>query len=185
MNIFTVFLLALALSADAFTVSVTNGLCFKTSKSKMKLLSAFCFGFFQGIMPYIGYKFGNIYLNFISFFNGFFTLFILTFLGLNMIFSSLKDRKNDNISKSKSFSYKLIFLQAFATSIDALSVGIALAEEKINIINVSIIIFLVTFLMCIIALKIGKKIGDMLKDKAEIIGGIILILIGIKLFFGF
>ncbi len=183
MNIITMFFLALGLSADAFTVSVTNGICYKDINEGRKFFSACCFGLSQGLMPCMGYYFGNMCQKFITFFDRWLILIILCFLGINMIFSTLKEKKKPDCSISpKIFSYNLIFMQTIATSIDALSVGIALATENVNIISCAFIIAVVTFGLCQIGLKIGEKFGNFLKDKAEITGGIILILIGIKLF---
>ena len=183
MNFFTVFLLALALSADAFTVSLTDSLAYKNLTKKNKIFIALCFGFFQGLMPCIGSVLGNICKNFILKFSHILALFILSFIGINMIYSAFKSKEEKCTDISMNFSYRLIFMEAIATSIDALSVGIALTAENINIIYSAGIIAFVTTFICILAFKIGKKIGDILKDKAEIIGGVILILIGLKLFF--
>ena len=175
-------LLAIGLSMDAFAVSVTNGMCKKNIKFGWTFLMALTFGVFQGIMPVIGYFIGSKFSRYVSKYDNYIALALLGFIGVQMIISGIKSRKNIQTVVLKMTLGDLI-IQAFATSIDALSVGVSFAVMDINIVYASAVICATTFVLCIIAVFVGKKFGNALNDKAEIVGGIILISIGLKIFF--
>ena len=183
MEFITLFCIAVGLSMDAFAVSVTNGLSYKNFKKSLILISAVTYGVFQGIMPLIGYFLGNLFFDIISRFDHWIALLLLGFIGFNMISDAIKEIKHPEENKSdESFSYKTLFLQAIATSIDALTVGITFAAMKVNIAFSVIIIAIVTTFFCTIGGFIGKKFGSLLKEKAKVFGGVILILMGLKIF---
>lgn len=182
-------LLGLGLTADAAAVSMANGLEEPNMSKKKHVFIAFMYAFFQAFMPLIGYAFGaTIYKNVpeIEKYNliPIIALVILGFLGTKMIIDGIRESKEDNKEVNhKQLTLKLIFIQAIATSIDALSTGLAFADyEILDAIVVASLIALVTFIICLISLVIGKKFGLKLGNKAVIAGGIILIIIGLEIF---
>ena len=176
-------LLSLGLAMDAFAVSITNGMCYTNSGKKTALLSAAFFGFFQGLMPLIGFLAGQLFREAIAFLDHWIALFLLSFIGGQMILSAIKEKKTDFFcDKAKFLTVQNIFLQAIATSIDALTVGISFAVMDIHIWQAVSLIAVITFACSLLGAAIGKSFGLLLKDKATIFGGIILIAIGIKIF---
>lgn len=182
MELITLFLTALGLSMDAFAVSVSNGLCYKNFKKREALFSSLSFGIFQGLMPTIGYFLGSLFFNTISKLDHWIALILLGYIGLNMIIDAIKEMKQKEEHSENIYNIKTLFLQSIATSIDALAVGISFAALKTNIISAATLICLITFVCCIIGSVIGKNFGHLLKEKAKIFGGIILIFIGLKIF---
>lgn len=175
--------LGIGLSMDAFSISIANGL----NEHCMRKTKMFCiagtFGFFQALMPIIGWLCVHTIINYFSFFEKFIpwiALFLLAYIGIKMIIESQKKDKEDCIP---TLTIKILFIQGIATSIDALSVGFTIADYKcFEAIITSILIAVVTFLISLIGLFFGKKLGTKLSNKAEIFGGIILIAIGIEIF---
>lgn len=178
MSLFSILLTGFALSMDAFAVSVTKGITLKKIDLLKASKIAFSFALFQGIMPLIGWLFGINFELYIRSIDHWIAFFLLSFLGLKMIVEIIKS--DDNYSTSYLDNKELIVL-SIATSIDALAVGITFAFLNIDIISVCISISTITFLVCFIGILIGKKIGSVFKDYAQIIGGIILILIGLNI----
>ena len=184
--IFTGIGLGVGLAMDAFAVSMSNGL--KESKMRFSkvLLIAFMFGLFQGVMPLIGYLVGNSFVKYIEKFIPFIALALLSFLGIKMIIDFVKERKENNeqcnIVEQK-LTFKVLIVQAIATSIDALSTGLAFSDYNIyDALIVVGLIAIITFVLCIIGVFIGKKFGTLIRCYATLIGGIILILIGLEIF---
>lgn len=176
---FRSFLLGVGLAMDACAVSMANGLKEPKMKVRKILFIAALFAIFQAIMPLIGYFLGHAVLEWIDKFIPWIALVILSLLGINMIIGGIRNKEE---VKDKSLTVLNLFIQALATSIDALSVGFTIANYKLEdaLLCVSIIA-LVTFIICIAAVFIGKKFGTKLGNKSEILGGIILILIGIEI----
>jgi len=172
--------IGLALSADAFAVSVTNGLCMMKIKKTQMLLTAFAFGFFQGFMPFLGYILGNAFYTYISRIDHWIALVLLGAIGVKAIIEAVGEK--DGECTVKPFSYGLLFVQAVATSIDAFVVGITLAAMGADIMLSVSVIAVVTFLISYIGIWIGKIFGSVLGNKAEIIGGLLLIFLGVKIF---
>ena len=168
------------LAIDACAVSMANGLKEPKMKLRKLLFIAGLFAIFQAIMPLIGYFLGHAILEWIDKFIPWIALVILCFLGGNMLISGIRNKEE---TKDKSLTFFNLIIQAVATSIDALSVGFTIANYKIEeaLLCVSIIA-LVTFIICIVAVCIGKKFGTKLGNKSEILGGIILIVIGLEIF---
>lgn len=184
--IFTGIGLGIGLAMDAFAVSMSNGL--KESKMRFSkvLLIAFMFGLFQGVMPLIGYLVGNSFVKYIEKFIPFIALALLSFLGIKMIIDFVKERKENNeqcnIVEQK-LTFKVLIVQAIATSIDALSTGLAFSDYNIyDALIVVGLIAIITFVLCVIGVFIGKKFGTLIRCYATLIGGIILILIGLEIF---
>ena len=179
---YTLILTGLSLSMDAFSVSISNGLCMKKASVKDAVKIGLFFGIAQGIMPLIGYVFGNFFQKFIESVDHWIAFVILFFIGLKMISEAVEKIKKNDKEVCEILTTKKLFIQAIATSIDALAVGISfVAMKEIKILNAVSIIALITFLMCFVGVFIGKKVGNTFKEKAEILGGLILIGIGTKI----
>jgi putative Mn2+ efflux pump MntP len=194
-------LLGLGLTMDACAISMANGLQESRMPFKKMLFIAFMYGLFQGMMPLIGYFFGNLLYENLPFIKDYYlipilSLLILLFLGIKMIIDGVKQIKLSRTMKTdskeiiekdnivlKQLTFKVILLQAIATSIDALSSGLTFSQFNIlEALLLVLIISLITFSLCMVALFIGKKFGDKLGAKAILIGGIILVVIGIEIF---
>ena len=180
MSIIELILIGIGLSMDAFAVSVTNGLCCKNIKAGKTIMTGVCFGGFQGLMPLIGYFLGRGFAKYITAFDHIIALILLGFIGGQMIWESFK--KDEEKNESSILTGKLLFMQGIATSIDALAVGVSFAAMNVNIFIAVSIIAAITFACSMISVLIGKKCGDFLNQKAELFGGCILILIGLKIF---
>ncbi len=177
MGIISILLTSFALSMDAFAVSVTKGITLKKINYSISAKIAFFFGLFQGIMPLIGWLLGIKFESYIKSFDHWIALLLLSFIGIKMIF----DAKDDDSSSSTLDNKELIVLSV-ATSIDALAIGVSFAFLNIDIVPVCLAISGITFLMCFMGVLIGKKIGNVFKNYAQMIGGLILILIGLNIF---
>lgn len=181
-------LLGLGLTMDAAAVSMSNGLEEPKMKKRKMAFIAILYAFFQGIMPLFGYLFGHLLFENLPFIEKYHVipiaaLVILSILGIKMIFDGIKEIKHPEEKEPKIIGFKLLFIQAIATSIDALSTGLSFADYKIlEALVVIALVMVVTFICCMISLFIGKKFGDKLGSKAVILGGIILICIGIEIF---
>lgn len=179
--IITSLLLGLGLSMDACAASMANGLNEPKMKPLKVVIIALMFGLFQGLMPLLGYFLGHAILNYIDKFIPWIALILLSFIGGKMLIDGIKNKKGEE--EIKVLTFKVLFIQAIATSIDALSVGFTIADYTIpNALICVSLVTLVTFIICIIAVYLGKKFGTKLGNKAEIIGGIILIGIGLEIF---
>lgn len=177
-------LLGIGLAMDAFSVSLANGLNEpKMKKSKMGLV-AFVFAFFQALMPLIGWVCVHAFVERFKSFQRFvplIALVLLCYIGGSMLVSAIK-HKDDEQDKPK-VSFWALMVQGVATSIDALSVGFTIASYNVIMALVcALVIAAVTFIICYVGLILGKKFGTKLSNKAEILGGIILIFIGIEIF---
>lgn len=180
MSLIELFLIAVGLSMDAFAVSVCKGLATSKLKPRHILLTGLWFGGFQALMPAIGYFLGSSFQKYIIAFDHWIAFVLLSFIGGNMIYEALK--KEEANTCSDSFSVKTMFVLAVATSVDALAVGITFALlPGVNIYAAVSFIGTVTFILSGAGLKIGNVFGSKHKAKAEFVGGLILILIGIKI----
>lgn len=184
MGTMTLFLTSLGLSMDACAVSISNGMCCANYQRKQILLTALAFGFFQAFMPVIGYTAGLAFSDLISFLDHWIALFLLSIIGGKMIFEAVKELKYPEVCliSEKNLTYRRLITQAIATSIDALAVGIGFAVMKVNIFSAALYIGAITFVCSVAGSNLGKKFGQMFKQKAEIFGGAILVFIGIKIF---
>ena len=189
MDIVSILLLGVGLSMDACAVSISNGLANKKISIKETLLIALTFGIFQMMMPLIGYFIGSLFTNLIVKIGPYIALALLSFLGIKMIVDSIKSRKKNEDEEEKEeenikkLSFKMLLIQAIATSIDALSVGLVFVGINYPLVILYTgIIGIITTILSLISVFIGKKFGDIFSNKAEIVGGIILIAIGLKIF---
>lgn len=178
MSIIEILLIAIGLSMDAAAVSMTNGMCYKL-RLKQILAIGLAFGVFQGIMPLIGYFLGTLFAAQISVFDHWIALLLLGFIGGRMVWEGAH---HGSACPVRAFSFGMLMMQAVATSIDALAIGVSFAAVQTNIWIAVSLIAATTFLLSVIAVKVGQKIGDRLNSKAEIFGGTILVLIGVKIF---
>ncbi|WP_407454488.1 manganese efflux pump MntP family protein [Methanobrevibacter sp.] len=180
-NLISISLIAVALAMDAFSVSMTKGFTQKDLKNSQIFYYGLFFGGFQALMPILGFFCGNVIASVVEALASIIGFILLALIGLNMIRESLS---SDNEEVSDQFSFKEVTLLAIATSIDAFAVGITIALLKDPILISSAIIGIVAFAFSIAGIFIGKKIGNYVGDKFQIFGGVILILIGIKILLG-
>lgn len=184
MSFVEVILIAFSLSLDAFAVSISSGGTMKFLNIKNTFKMAFFFGFFHSIMPVIGYLSGHTIEKHIGHYNIWIASGILLVIGIKMIYESFKLRElNCGINDKCPFNIHTLTILAFATSIDALSIGITFSVLNLKIFVPVIIIVLITFLMSIFGIYIGYKGRHFFENKMETIAGIILILIGLKILF--
>ncbi|MBR2891859.1 MAG: manganese efflux pump [Bacilli bacterium] len=174
-------LLGVGLAMDACAVSMANGLNEPKMKISKVLLIAGCFGVFQGLMPFIGYLVGMNTLTKIEWIIPWVALALLSFIGLKMIIEGRKEEETEQ--EKKSLTFRLLIIQSIATSIDALTVGFTISNYLLKeAIACVLIIAFVTFIICILGIYIGKTFGTKLGNKAQILGGLILVLIGLEIF---
>ena len=178
MGIIELALIGVGLSMDAFAVSICKGLSMKKVDVKYMVVLAIFFGGFQALMPAIGYVLGAQFQEAIASIDHWIAFVLLALIGGNMIHEALD---NDEEEADASLNVKTMFLLAVATSIDALAIGITFAFLKVNIIPAVCFIGIVTFIISFAGVKIGNVFGARYKNKAEIVGGIILILLGLKI----
>lgn len=177
MSILDLFILAVGLSMDAFAVSVCKGLSLGKIKPKHMCIAGAWFGGFQALMPLIGYFLGSFFAEMIEKYDHWVAFVLLAIIGGNMIKESFdKDEKVDS-----SMDVKSMLLLAIATSIDALAVGVTFAFLQVQIVPAVSFIGVVTFIFSAVGVKIGSLFGTKYKSKAELFGGIVLVLIGIKI----
>lgn len=163
---------------DAFAVSVCKGLAMPKCTFKKAAIVGLWFGGFQALMPAIGYILGAQFQEAIASIDHWIAFVLLALIGGNMIHEALD---NDEEEADASLDVKAMFLLAVATSIDALAIGITFAFLKVNIIPAVCFIGIVTFIISFAGVKIGNIFGARYKNKAEIVGGVILILLGLKI----
>lgn len=173
-----IILISLGLAMDAFAVAICKGLSMKKIDWKKALIIALYFGFFQAIMPVIGYFLGTTFESFVVQIDHWIAFFLLAFIGGNMIKESFDDeleKCNDDVS------FKTMIILAIATSIDALAVGITFALLRTHLILSVVTIGAITFGISLLGVKIGNKFGNKYQNKAECTGGLLLILLGTKI----
>ena len=179
MQISTILFIAIALSMDALAVSMSSGVAMRAMKIQHAFRMAIWFGAFQAIMPVIGWLIGKSFAELISHIDHWVAFGLLGLIGAKMIYESQKlPAEEKSIAQMKTH---ILFMLAVATSIDALAIGLSLSILHVPIVIPVIIIGGVTFVLSFIGVLIGKRIGHFFERKIEIIGGIILILIGIKI----
>lgn len=184
MGIGELFLLAVGLSMDAFAVSVCKGLAMKKATLKAEATCGLWFGGFQMLMPVTGFFLGSLFAEAIEAFDHWVAFGLLVIIGINMLKEALEkeDESGDGPEKDADLSVKTMFLMAVATSIDALAVGISLAMVgSVNIWLAAAFIGICTCLLSALGVKIGNVFGSRYEKKAELAGGVILILLGVKI----
>ena len=176
MNIFELFILAIGLSMDAFAVSVCKGLSLGRINAKHMCIAGAWFGGFQALMPLVGYFGGRFFADKVTRYSHWVAFVLLVFIGAGMITESKEEEP-----VTADMDIKSMFSLAVATSIDALAVGVTFAFLKVEIVSAVSFIGVITFVCSAAGVKIGSLFGMKYKSKAELCGGIILILIGTKI----
>lgn len=183
-------LIAFSLSMDAFAVSITNGMTINNIRLRDACKIGIYFGLFQALMPAIGWSAGINFRSNIVMIDHWITFALLSVIGIKMVICSLKKEKEKvnpqdvsggNKEHENPLTTKVLLLLAVATSIDTLAAGVSFAFLDMSIMRAALIIGLTTFTISTIGVLIGKKCGNLLQKKAEIIGGIVLVLIGFKI----
>ena len=179
-DFFSVLLIAIGLSADCFTVAIGGSISNRTVSAISVLRISIAFGLFQALMLVLGWLLGQTIAELIAAYDHWIAFVLLSIVGGRMIWQSFgkKNDNSDNPDISKGF---LLLILSVATSIDALAVGLTFAVIEINILPASLIIGIVAFISTALGYSLGKKIGPLIGKRAEAIGGIILIGIGIKI----
>lgn len=184
--IFNSVLLGVGLAMDAFSVSMANGLNEPHMRKRKLIYIAFVFGAFQALMPMIGWFCVHTIVEIFSAFASivpWIALILLAYIGGKMIIEGIRTDIDEEEEKEKTLSRSDLFIQGIATSIDALSVGFTIANYNLLMASsASLIIAIVTFVICLVGLKIGQIFGAKLSNKAQLLGGIILIVIGLEIF---
>lgn len=184
MSFAELFLVAVGLSADAFAVAAADGIGLR--RRSKALLIAFMFGLFQALMPLAGYLLGAGVAKYITRFDHFLALGVLGVIGGKMIFEGAGELREDDgekkASEAKDVGLLALLLQAVATSIDAFMVGVSFAAIRVKMLPAAVIIGTVTFALSLAGAAGGKKLGGKLGSGAELIGGIVLVIIGLKTF---
>lgn len=206
MGVIEILLLGLALSADAFAVTVSNSFAYAhESRARLALMPVF-FGAFQALMPLLGYFLGGLAAELIERYSGIVTMVILGIIGANMVregVQALRASKAEGSADAsdpagdsdpadaaagekspKRLTLAILVLQAIATAIDAFAVGVSLRAQVVNLPFAVCVIGLTTFVCCAVALLAGRRLGSLLGDRAEVAGGLVLIGIGIKALLG-
>ncbi len=181
MSLYELFILAVGLSMDAFSVAVCKGLSTQKLQKKHYLIIGAWFGGFQALMPAIGNLLGSTFSKYIENYDHWVAFVLLVLIGANMLREAFS-KEEEAETKDASFSFKSMFVLAVATSIDALAVGVSFALlPDVNITAAVLFIGAITFILSAVGLKVGNVFGTKYKKKAEIVGGVILILIGVKI----
>lgn len=176
-------LLGVGLAIDAFAVSICKGLAMRKVNKKQAVVIALFFGGFQAIMPIVGWFLCKGFQNYIEAFDHWIAFALLAFIGMKMIIETLSEKEEDVVVEKMDppLDMKEMLMLAIATSIDALAVGISLAALDRPIVESATIIGVVTFIISIVGVYIGNFFGNRYKKRAELAGGIILVLIGVKI----
>ena len=175
MSIVEIILISIGLAMDAFAVAISKGLVMKKNY-KNALIIGLYFGIFQALMPLLGYLLGFSFSEVVSKINHYIAFTLLTIIGTSMILE-----KTSEICTDDKINFGTMILLSIATSIDALAVGVTFAFLNVNIIISVLIIGIITFIISTIGVLLGNKIGIKFKSKAQLVGGIVLILTGIKI----
>lgn len=174
----TLLILAVALAMDSVAVSIAIGSKYKNLLLSKALFTATVFGFFQGAMPLAGYFIGISFAEYVQAYDHWIAFILLVGLGAKMLYEAYKNEFDEEVTD---LSSKTLITLGIATSIDAMAIGITFAFLQTDIYTAAGVIALVTFILCVVAVYIGKKLGSLLESKAEMLGGLILIALGCKI----
>ena len=175
MSLFELVVISISLAMDAFTVSMMYGISMPKGNIKKQSFIAFYFGFFQALMPFLGYHLGCVFSKKIQVYDHYIAFIFLMIVGINMLKDAFSEEETN-------YNFKLLDLTilAFATSIDAFAIGMTFAFLEVAIYQALLIIGIITFLLCLFALQIARYLNNKFQNKALIFGGIVLILIAFK-----
>ena len=192
MVLLEIIVLGVALSADAFAVTISNTFVYASESRSRLMLMPLMFGLFQGLMPVAGYLLGGLAAEVIETYAGGITLVILGLVGGNMIREGVcalhgageQDGPEEPGAGpvARRLTFVTVLAQAIATAIDAFAVSVSLRAQAVSVVVAAPVIALTTFLCCVAALALGRKLGEVLGDRAQVAGGIVLVLIGLKAF---
>jgi len=192
LGLLEIIVLGVALSADAFAVTISNTFVYASESRSRLMLMPLMFGLFQGLMPVAGYLLGGLAAEVIETYAGVITLVILGLVGGNMIregVCALRGAGEQDGPEepgagpvARRLTLVTVLAQAIATAIDAFAVGVSLRAQAVSVVVAAPVIALTTFLCCVAALALGRKLGEVLGDRAQVAGGIVLVLIGLKAF---
>jgi putative Mn2+ efflux pump MntP len=178
MEWFTVLLLAVGLAMDAFSVSICSGMLLGSGQTFYIVRMAAFFGAFQTLMPVFGWLGGNGFSHFISAFDHWIAFGLLAFIGGKMLYESLRGESCKSVDVTK---LRVLCMLAIATSIDALAVGLSFAVLDVSIVVPVLVIGVVTFVLSLVGVRMGRRFGDLLQSRAATFGGLVLIGIGVKI----
>lgn len=179
MSIISIILTAIGLSMDAVAVALTIGMNINNKdRNIIAIKSGIYFGVFQGIMPFLGWGLGIKFTKYIQSIDHWIAFILLTLIGLKMIIDAVKSKEETEI---KEYSNNTFLILAIATSIDALAIGVTFAFLNINIVSAVFTIGVTTFILSVSAVYIGRFIGNIIRNKAGVLGGFILFIIGLKI----
>ena len=178
MSLIELFLIAVGLSMDAFAVSICKGLSVRKAEPRHSLIVGAYFGGFQALMPAIGYVLGRQFESLITSVDHWIAFVLLGIIGGNMIREALKGEQEE---LDDSFTFRTMLPLAIATSIDALAMGVTFAFLQVQIVPAVLFIGVITFVLSAIGLKVGNVFGAKYKSRAELFGGVVLVLMGIKI----
>lgn len=181
MGVLELLLIACGLAMDAFAVSLCKGLRMRRINYGQAVIIALFFGFFQAVMPLLGWTLGIQFEHYITSVDHWITFILLSIIGSKMLYDSLTEDPTCPVQTVDRLDMKELLLLSIATSIDALAVGITLAFLNTDILFSVTLIGIVTFLLSLLAVAIGNRFGNRLQSKAGIAGGVVLILIGLKI----
>ena len=183
MAIWELILIGLGLSMDAFAVAVCKGLSMREMRYTKALITGGFFGVFQALMPILGFLLGTQFKAYITPVDHWIAFVLLAFIGGKMIYESRNNcKENDACSTAENaFGMKTLLLAAFATSIDALAVGVTFAFLDVSILPASLLIGSITFSLSVLGVKLGQAFRGQLRVNAEVVGGIVLVLMGLKI----
>ncbi len=179
MDMITILFIALGLALDSFSVSITSGLTIKHFKINNALRIAMFFGFFQAIMPVMGWLAGINIIDIISGIDHWVAFGLLSLIGCRMIYEAIQTESSRKIINP--LNVNVLLMLSVATSIDALAVGLGLSFLKIFIVTPAIIIGITTFLLSFLGVFVGKRFGHFFENKIEVVGGLVLVGIGIRI----
>lgn len=178
MSFLELLLIALSLAMDAFTVSVINGAINRGNKIKLAILFGVFFGTFQFLMPILGFLLGYTFMKYITAVQAYVAFILLVGVGINMIREAFSEKADDEAIKK--ISFKIVTMLAIATSIDAFAVGITFSNQGERILFNSFVIGIIAFLLSFVGTLLGSKLKKILPDRFSALGGVVLIMLGIK-----
>ncbi len=177
MSLWELFVIAVGLSMDAFAVSLCKGLSVQKVSLRHALCAGLWFGGFQALMPLLGWLLGSRFQSAIERYDHWIAFALLVFLGVNMI----RESREEEESVDGSFSWRVMLTMALATSIDALAVGVTFAFLQVDIVPAVSFIGVITFLLSALGVRLGSVLGRRYRTASQILGGVILILMGVKI----
>ncbi len=181
MNLISIVFIGFAMSTDAFAAAIGKGIAIRNPSLTNALRIGLIFGVIEAITPVIGWLIGQVATSFVQEWDHWIALALLTGLGLHMIHNGISGTGDEDETEKRAQSFWSLALTGFATSIDAMAVGVGLAFLEVNIFLLAAVIGFCTFLMVTVGVMLGRVLGQRIGDKAEILGGLILILVGVMI----